>query len=45
MNLCKPEVRPGAKEESASPVVLAATAMNARDTPKVYILGLEAIEI
>ena len=29
---CKPEVRPGAREESASPAWLAAPAMNARDT-------------
>ena len=28
---CKPEVRPGAREESASPAWLAAPAMNARD--------------
>ena len=32
---CKPEVRPGAQEESAS--WLATPAMNARDTTKVYI--------
>ena len=31
---CKPEVRPGALEESASPAWLAAPAMNARDTTK-----------
>ena len=31
---CKPEVRPGAREESASPAWLAAPAMNARDTIK-----------
>ena len=37
---CKPEVRPGAREESASPAWLAAPAMNARDTTKVYILRL-----
>ena len=35
---CKPEVRPGAREESASPAWLAAPTMNARDTTKVYIL-------
>ena len=29
---CKPEVRPGVQEESASPAWLAAPAMNARDT-------------
>ena len=29
---CKPEVRPDAQEESASPAWLAAPAMNARDT-------------
>ena len=34
---CKPEVRPGAREESASPAWLAAPAMNARDTTTVYI--------
>ena len=33
---CKPDVRPGAWEESASPGWLAAPAMNARDTSKVY---------
>ena len=38
---CKPEVRPGAREESASPVWLAAPAMNARDTTKVYIRRLD----
>ena len=39
---CKPEVRPGAREEeSASPAWLAAPAMNARDTTKVYILRLD----
>ena len=31
-NPCKPEVRPGAREESASPAWLAAPAMNARNT-------------
>ena len=39
MDPCKPEVRPGAGEESASPAWLAAPAMNARDTTKVYIYG------
>ena len=34
---CKAEVRPGAREESASPAWLAAPAMNARYTTKVYI--------
>ena len=34
---CKAEVRPGAREESASPAWLAAPAMNARDTTKVYM--------
>ena len=34
---CKPEVRPGAWEESASPGWLAASAINARDKTKVYI--------
>ena len=38
---CKPEVRPGAREESASPDWLAATALNARDTTKVYIWRLD----
>ena len=33
---CKPEVRPGAREESASPAWLAAPAMNAHDTTKVF---------
>ena len=37
---CKPEVRPGVREESASPAWLAASAMNARDTTKVYIWRL-----
>ena len=32
MDPCKPEVRPGAREESASPAWLAAPALNARDT-------------
>ena len=39
-NPCKPEVRPGAREESASPAWLAATAMNARDTTKGIYGGL-----
>ena len=38
---CKPEVRPGAREESASPAWLAAPAMNARDTTKMYIWRLD----
>ena len=40
---CKPEVRPGAWEQSASPAWVAASAMNARDTMKLYIwrLGTE----
>ena len=37
---CKQEVRPGAREESASPAWLAASAMNSRDTTKVYIWRL-----
>ena len=41
MDPCKPEVRPGAREESASPAWLAAPAMNARDTTKVYIWRLD----
>ena len=36
---CNSEVRPGYREESASPAWLAAPAMNARDTTKVYICG------
>ena len=36
---CKPEVRPGAREESASPAWLAAPAMNARDTQRKCIYG------
>ena len=38
---CKPEVRPGAREESASPAWLAAPAINARNTTNVYILRLD----
>ena len=38
---CKPEVRPGAREEWTSPAWLAAPAMNARDTTKVYIKRLD----
>ena len=38
---CRPEVRPGAREESASPAWLAAPAMNARDTTKVFIWRLD----
>ena len=38
---CKPEVRPGAREESASPAWLAAPAMNALDTTKVNIWRLD----
>ena len=39
---CKPEVRPGAGEESAaSPAWLAAPAMNARGTTKEYIWRLD----
>ena len=41
MDPSKPEVRPGAREESASPAWLAAPAMNARDTTKVYIWRLD----
>ena len=37
---CKPEARPGAREESASPAWLAAPAMNARDITNVYIRRL-----
>ena len=38
---CKPEVRPGAREESASPTWLAVPAMNSRDTTKVYVWRLD----
>ena len=41
MDPCKPEVRLGAREESASPAWLAAAAMNTRDTTKVYIWRLD----
>ena len=34
-NPCKPEARPGAREESASPAWLDAPAMNARDRTKI----------
>ena len=37
---CKPEVRPGAREESASPAWLAAPDINARDTTKGIYGGL-----
>ena len=37
---CKPEVRPSAREESASPAWLAAPAMDARDTTKGIYGGL-----
>ena len=40
---CKPDLRPGAWEESASPAWLAAPAMNARDTTKVYIWRLDTV--
>ena len=40
MDPCKAEVRPGAREESASPAWLAAPAINARDTTKVYVWRL-----
>ena len=40
MDPCKPEVRPGAREESASPAWLAAPAMNAREK---LILDLKKI--
>ena len=45
MDPCKPEVRPGAREESASPAWLAAPAMNARDTTKVYIYRGLAMDV
>ena len=38
---CKPKVRPGVREESASPAWLAAPAMNARDIMKLYIWRLD----
>ena len=38
---CKPEVRPGAGEESVSPAWLAAPSMYVRDTTKVYIWRLD----
>ena len=38
---CKPEVRPGAREVSASPAWLAAPVINAHDTTKVYIWMLD----
>ena len=38
-DLCKREVIQGAREESASPACLAAPAMNACDTTKMYIYG------
>ena len=41
MDPCKPEVRPGAREESVYPACLAAPAMNASDTTKVYIWRLD----
>ena len=37
------QVRPGAQEEPASPAWLAAPAMNARDTTKVYIWRLDTV--
>ena len=37
---CKPEARPGAREESAYPTWIAAPAMNARDTTKCIYGGL-----
>ena len=39
MDPCKQEVRPGAREESASPAWLAAPAMNTHDTTKMCIYG------
>ena len=36
---CKLKVRPGAREESVSTAWLAAPAMNARNTTKVYVYG------
>ena len=40
---CKPEVRPGAWEESASPAWLAAPAMNARDPTTLYIWRFDTV--
>ena len=37
----KPEVRPGAREESASPAWLAAPAMNSRYTTKLFTLDVD----
>ena len=41
-DLCKPEVRPSAREESASLAWLTAPDMNARDTAKLYIWRIDA---
>ena len=41
MDPCKPEVRPGVREESASPAWLAAPAMNSRNTTKLSIWRLD----
>ena len=43
MDPCKPEVRPGAREESVSPAWLAAPAMNARDTTEIFEVILRNI--
>ena len=40
MDPFKPEVKPGAREESASPAWLAAPAMNARDTHFLIFITL-----
>ena len=42
---CKPEVRPGAREESASPAWLAAPAMNARYTTIIIIISFATMTI
>ena len=41
MDPCKPEARPGAREESASPAWLATPAMNVPNKTKVYIWRLD----
>ena len=45
MDPCKPEVRPGAREESASPAWLAAPALTAGDTTKVYMCIYEGLTL
>ena len=45
MDPCKPEVRPGTRDESASPAWLAALAMNARDTQRKCIYDGLALDV